>query len=259
MVLIIPLLDGPQLSSRWAARYASVLADDPGSTVLTLTSYGMALRSRPRGQVASPVVALWKDPVHGVREIPLEPDAHGVLLSASADRATRRSSDGRRPIQNGSEFFDMSIYQVRAAPKGSGRAKARPDGPSEPALDPKGLTILTAWAEALAEGLTVAPDRVEALPSHAHAGASWRAGLGLADPPPMLDRAMGLIDEVVGAATAADGFPTPDAVLAALGDRWPSQSALERLANRVLRTAIEQRQVRQTVYEEQRSHSWMTA
>src|ERR1700748_2630135 len=61
MVLIIPLLDGPQLSSRWAARYASVLADDPGSTVLTLTSYGMARRSRPPGMEASPVIALWKD------------------------------------------------------------------------------------------------------------------------------------------------------------------------------------------------------
>jgi hypothetical protein len=38
------LLDGPQLSSRWTARYASVLADDPGSAVLTLTSYGMVER-----------------------------------------------------------------------------------------------------------------------------------------------------------------------------------------------------------------------
>ena len=41
------LLDGPQLTSRWAARYASVLADDPGSAVMTLTSYGMVQRSRP--------------------------------------------------------------------------------------------------------------------------------------------------------------------------------------------------------------------
>ena len=259
MVLIIPLLDGPQLSSRWAARYASVLADDPGSTVLTLTAYGMALRSRPRGQVASPVIALWKDPVRGMREIPLEPDAQGVLISASADRATRRSSDGRPPIQNGSEFFDMSIYQVRAAPRGSGRAKARPDRPPEPALEPRDLTVLTAWAEALAEALTAAPERVEALPSEAHAGASWRAELGLADPSPLLDQAIGLIDEVVADATAAESHPTPDAVLAALEDRWPSEAALERLANRVLRTAIEQRQVRQTAYEEQRSRSWMTA
>ena len=49
-MIYTPVLDGPQLSSRWAARYASVLADDPGSAVVTLTSYGMALRSRPHGR-----------------------------------------------------------------------------------------------------------------------------------------------------------------------------------------------------------------
>jgi hypothetical protein len=54
MIVITPLLDGPQLSSSWAARYASVLADDPGSTVLTLTSFGMARPSRPPGQMSSP-------------------------------------------------------------------------------------------------------------------------------------------------------------------------------------------------------------
>ena len=74
-----PLLDGPQLTSRWAARYASVLADDPGSAVLTLTSSGMARRSRPQGRDASPVIALWKDPVRGIREIALEAGAQGVL------------------------------------------------------------------------------------------------------------------------------------------------------------------------------------
>jgi hypothetical protein len=52
-IVVTPLLDGPQLSSRWAARYASVLADDPGSAVLTLTSYGMARRSSPCGGTQS--------------------------------------------------------------------------------------------------------------------------------------------------------------------------------------------------------------
>ena len=65
-----PLLDGPQLSSRGAARYASVLADDPGSGVITLTSFGMVQRSRPHGRDSSPVVALCKSPVRGSREIP---------------------------------------------------------------------------------------------------------------------------------------------------------------------------------------------
>ena len=78
-VVISGLLDGPQLTSRWAARYASVLADDPGSAVLTLACLGMVQRSRPPGRDPSRVIALWKDSTSGVREIPLDPAAHGVL------------------------------------------------------------------------------------------------------------------------------------------------------------------------------------
>lgn len=53
------LLDGPQLPQRWPARYATVLADEPGSAVLTLTSFGMVARSRPPGRTRSRAVALW--------------------------------------------------------------------------------------------------------------------------------------------------------------------------------------------------------
>lgn len=35
-LVIALLLDGPQIAERWPARYATVLADDPGSSVLTL-------------------------------------------------------------------------------------------------------------------------------------------------------------------------------------------------------------------------------
>ena len=89
------LLDGPQLTSRWSARYASVLADDPGSAVMTLTSFGKAQRSRPSGHDSSPVIALWKDPARGTREISLEPGEQGVLLTVCGARATRRTADGR--------------------------------------------------------------------------------------------------------------------------------------------------------------------
>jgi hypothetical protein len=79
-VVITVLLDGPQLTSRWTARYASVLADDPGSAVLTLTPYGMVERSRPHGREASRVIALWKDPTRGVRDVPAQ---HGEPSLAS--------------------------------------------------------------------------------------------------------------------------------------------------------------------------------
>ncbi|HEX8801148.1 MAG TPA: hypothetical protein VF772_21170 [Terriglobales bacterium] len=115
-VVYTPVLDGPQLSTRWAARYASVLADDPGSAVITLTSYGMAQRSRPHGRDRSPVVGLSNDPLRGLREIPLESGAQGVLLIVSGGRATRHSTDGRHPVDNVTEYFDVAVHQVRAAP-----------------------------------------------------------------------------------------------------------------------------------------------
>jgi hypothetical protein len=43
-LLIALLMDGPQLSHRWPARYAAVPAEDPGTSVQTLTSLGMAER-----------------------------------------------------------------------------------------------------------------------------------------------------------------------------------------------------------------------
>ena len=53
------------------------------------------------------MVALRKDPVRGLREIPLEADAQGVLLTLCGDRATRRSADGRCPVDNVTEYFDV--------------------------------------------------------------------------------------------------------------------------------------------------------
>jgi hypothetical protein len=241
MVVVTPLLDGPQLSSRWAARYASVLADDPGSTVLTLTSYGMAQRSRPSGRDAAPVIALWKDPGRGIREIPLHPEAQGVLISASADRATRRSSDGRRPVDNGSEFFDVSVHQVRAAPAGRGlHADAARPGP--PVLDLGDLTILSSWTEAIAEVLAVAPERAATVAADARAGAQWRVAMGLPEPSSALDQALNVIDDMISAAAAALGSPTPDTVLAAIPSDQRGEQGLDRLARLALRSALEQRQ-----------------
>jgi hypothetical protein len=59
-----------------------------------------------------------------------------------------------------------------------------------------------------------------------------------------LDRAIGVIDDVVRVVRSTGALPTADAILAALADRRPSEPRLERLANRVLRSAIEQRQAR---------------
>ena len=95
-IVVAVLLDGPQLSSRWPRRYAAILADEPGSAVLTLTAYGMVRRSRPEGLPLSRVIALWNDRLGGIQEIALARGAQGVLLETMVRPRTTWTADGRR-------------------------------------------------------------------------------------------------------------------------------------------------------------------
>jgi hypothetical protein len=250
MIVVTPLLDGPQLGSRWAARYAGVLADDPGSAVLTLTSFGMAHRSRPPGFGRSPVIALWKGPGQEAREIALEPGAQGILLSANTARAAKRSYDGRRPLDNGSQFSSVSIRQIRASNTGS----MLPDSParrssqaaaSRAILEADELTILTSWAEAVADALEFAPQRIEAVAAAAQAGASWRAGLRIPEPSPALNDAISNMARAVRMAAVTRSNRPLDALLHAIGDSQPDEPAPDRLVRAVLRSTLEQRPARQ--------------
>jgi hypothetical protein len=123
-LVVALLLDGPQLASRWTARYASVLADNPGSAVLTLTSYGMVANAWLDGQTPSSVVALWKDNARGLHEIELEPGAQAILLTLDRQAALRRAADGRLPTHDTSDLRIAGVTQVRTA------ATHRPGGAS---------------------------------------------------------------------------------------------------------------------------------
>jgi len=95
-LVIALLMDGPQTKERWAARYATVLADDPGCSVLSLTSLGMAQLSRPQtGPNRSRVVALWKDHLNGATEIELPPGNEAIAVSLSTRYREEFTADGR--------------------------------------------------------------------------------------------------------------------------------------------------------------------
>jgi hypothetical protein len=94
-LVIALLLDGPQLKDRWPHRYAGVLSDDPSSSVLTITSLGMTMRSSPPGFEPRPVVAFWKDSLHGAREISLNPGSEALLLSLGPQPQRQWTADGR--------------------------------------------------------------------------------------------------------------------------------------------------------------------
>ena len=95
-LVVALLLDGPQLKERWSSRYATVLADDPGSSVLAVTALGMAKLSRPNNVSENDrVVAIWKEAGENAKQISLPHDKHAVVLCLKAKEITEMTTDGR--------------------------------------------------------------------------------------------------------------------------------------------------------------------
>lgn len=128
-LVIALLMDGPQLDSRWSARYASVLADDPGSSVLTVTSLGMATLCRPPGKAASRIVGLWRDPVSSPRELELPDDSVGLVLSLSWVASRETTLDGRSDDATSTRVVLTGVHPVPGripARRGRGAGTVRP-------------------------------------------------------------------------------------------------------------------------------------
>jgi hypothetical protein len=112
-LIIALLMDGPQLASRWSARYGTVLADDPGSSVLTVSPLGMVKLSRPRGMPASNVVALWKDAHSGAPiEIAMPKENKAVLVSLTRSWHREFTADGRDDRGTTSYLTLSGVYPV---------------------------------------------------------------------------------------------------------------------------------------------------
>ena len=90
-------MDASQGIERWSSRYAAALADDPGCSVLTVTSLGMT-QLKPASQRTSNArnIALWKDAKSG-RPMPitLDPDAEAVVLKLKLREVEEWTADGR--------------------------------------------------------------------------------------------------------------------------------------------------------------------
>jgi hypothetical protein len=116
-LVIALLLDGPQIPERWPARYATVLAEDPRSSVLTLTSAGLVDLARCQYGGGPRSIGLWKDAYSGARQIVLEPGAEGVLLRLTATNATEWTIDGRSDGGSTGYLRLTGIAQVGSPPE----------------------------------------------------------------------------------------------------------------------------------------------
>lgn len=113
-LVVALLMDGPQREDRWSGRYATVLADDPGSAVLTLTSVGLLRRSTMPGQPHSSQIALWKD-AGGEQATGLcLPDGHhALMLTLSYKREQNFTMDGRADARGTVALTRSGLYPIR--------------------------------------------------------------------------------------------------------------------------------------------------
>ena len=104
-LLFVLLMDGAQLASRWSARYSTGLTDDPGTSVLTLTSRGLVKASNDirvtqkdkNGEFkkANWSVALWKDDKGDPVSIKCEPEFQASLIRLRVESNPECTFDSR--------------------------------------------------------------------------------------------------------------------------------------------------------------------
>ena len=92
-LLFALLMDGLQISPRWSARYASYLADDPGTAVITLTSTGLDKLSEPTSKERC--IAFVQDSKGQRREINCKEPNGAVRLRLKPTPSKIESIDGR--------------------------------------------------------------------------------------------------------------------------------------------------------------------
>jgi len=241
-IVVTPLLDGPQLSSRWAARYASVMADDPGSAVLTLISSGMAQRSRPRGHDSSPRSCAMerlrarnpRDPARGRRtRHPADRDRRLNVASQRRRTLTRRELrrilQGRHPpgprLERG---FQPAEFSFRDANR------------NHPAIRRADHPHVVGRSGRRSAGIR--PERTPAAMADALTGAKWRTELQIAEPSARRSEATACTHQPVRDIIDQGAEPSIDRVLAALRNTQQRQPEHDGLALRVLQSALEQRQ-----------------
>ncbi len=111
--LIVALLaDAPQLKSRWPGRYAGSLADDPGSSVLTLTSLGMCQLDRYSKPEAKRTVGLWWQGGGKSEELILPEECDGLLLTLEVGQREEFSADGRSDRGNAGDVKFVSCRGI---------------------------------------------------------------------------------------------------------------------------------------------------
>jgi hypothetical protein len=114
-LVVALLMDGPQLGHRWPARYASVLADEPGCAVLSLTCAATVDLSNEQyyketGDTSSRTVARWTQAAEGGASVNVNLDLghQGVLLTLKSSPKHQTTLDNRGDEEQSRELSFVS-------------------------------------------------------------------------------------------------------------------------------------------------------
>lgn len=119
-LVVALLMDGPQLGFRWPARYASVLADEPGCAVLSLTCAATVDLSnnqfyKDSGKRSSRTVARWTQAAQGGKnfDIDLERGDQGILLTLKSTPKHQTTLDNRGDNEQSRELSYTSHVSLK--------------------------------------------------------------------------------------------------------------------------------------------------
>ena len=120
-LVVALLMDGPQLANRWSSRYAAVLADDPGSSVISISSLGMVGLSRPDSNTpVNRTVALWKDGSDGgARELSIPDNAAALALTISVKYHGELTADARKDGDSAASPILTGVHAISLRDKGT--------------------------------------------------------------------------------------------------------------------------------------------
>lgn len=111
-LVIALLMDGPQLSVRWPGKYATVLAEDPGSAVLTVTCAGMVDRANWPESRPTRSIGLWREAGGKTQEIALPEGASAVMLTLQSKKKHQSTLDLRSDGERARELTLRTIVPI---------------------------------------------------------------------------------------------------------------------------------------------------
>jgi len=152
------------------------------------------------------------------------------LAAISAARAAQSGRARGKPRGRDGAVEAIRALMVAKRSARAERTQAPAGSPRRATLTADEFTILTSWAEAMADALAFAPTSIEALAADAQPGPGWRDELRLCQPSSPLRHAITSMAQAPRTAVAANSDPPLRIALLAADDSQPGQSALDGLA-----------------------------